>query len=166
MWRGLPSGDLRPAPRALGLRRTLTIRRLTPEQQSVVQKSCVENDHRRLFPLREAQYITPAVRPTTPAPVPSGAFLKVAWNIAKRRVKAIVEKKHRRAYKRAATLVAAIAEAQIVAGDTTRAAPSSMTFVTSTGARMRSVASLPSSPGARPSFHPHPPNADAGEALL
>ncbi len=47
-------------------------------------------------------------------------FLKAAWNIAKRRVMAILEKKHRWAYERAATLVAAVAEARIVAGDPER----------------------------------------------
>jgi hypothetical protein len=47
-------------------------------------------------------------------------FLKVAWDIGKRRVKAILEKKHRGAYERAAALVAAVAEARIIAGDSER----------------------------------------------
>lgn len=44
-------------------------------------------------------------------------FLKVAWNIAERRVKEILDKKHRRAYERAAMLVGAVVEARIMTGD-------------------------------------------------
>jgi tetratricopeptide (TPR) repeat protein len=44
-------------------------------------------------------------------------FLKVAWTLAERRVKEILDKKHRRAYERAAMLVGAVAEARIMAGD-------------------------------------------------
>jgi hypothetical protein len=44
-------------------------------------------------------------------------FLEVAWTMAKRRVKEILDKKHRRAYERAAMLVGAVAEARILAGD-------------------------------------------------
>ncbi len=43
--------------------------------------------------------------------------MKVAWSIAERRVKEILDKKHRRAYERAAMLVGAVAEARIMAGD-------------------------------------------------
>jgi hypothetical protein len=45
-------------------------------------------------------------------------FLRVAWTLAERRIKEILDKKHRRAYERAAMLVGAVAEARIMAGDT------------------------------------------------
>jgi transposase-like protein len=44
-------------------------------------------------------------------------FLKIAWTMAERRVKEILDKKHRRAYERAALLVAALSEARVMAGD-------------------------------------------------
>jgi hypothetical protein len=47
-------------------------------------------------------------------------LLDMAWKLAEGRVKAIVEKKYRQAYGRAATLVAAVAEARILAGDVQR----------------------------------------------
>ncbi len=47
-----------------------------------------------------------------------GSHIRV--NSAKGRVKEIVEKKHRRAYDRAATLVTAVAEARIINGDADR----------------------------------------------
>ena len=45
------------------------------------------------------------------------SFLKAARRLAEKRVAAILKGKHRRAYERAARLVAAIAEARILAGD-------------------------------------------------
>ncbi len=53
-------------------------------------------------------------------PLESGrfqSFLKTARTLAQRRVAAILNGKHRRAYERAARLVAAVAEARILAGD-------------------------------------------------
>jgi len=68
-------------------------------------------------PVRLTPFVRAQLQQRPPGPEARERFLKVAWNIAKRRVKAILEKKHRRAYERAATLVAAVAEARIVAGD-------------------------------------------------
>ncbi|MBI4574518.1 MAG: hypothetical protein HY713_14670, partial [candidate division NC10 bacterium] len=68
-------------------------------------------------PVRLTPFLRTQLQQRPPDPERHERFLKVAWNITKRRVKAILEKKHRRAYERAATLVAAVAEARIVAGD-------------------------------------------------
>ena len=71
-------------------------------------------------PVRLTPFLRAQLQQRPPGPEAHERFLKVAWNIAKRRVKAIVKKKHRRAYERAATLVAAVAEARLVAGDPER----------------------------------------------
>ncbi len=71
-------------------------------------------------PVRLTPFLRNQLQQRPPDPERRERFLKVAWNIAKRRVKAILEKKHRRAYERAAKLVAAVAEAQIIAGDPVR----------------------------------------------
>ena len=66
----------------------------------------------RLTPFLQAQIGQQSVDPERRA-----RFLNVAWSIAERRVKEILDKKHRRAYERAAMLVAAVSEARIMAGD-------------------------------------------------
>jgi transposase-like protein len=66
----------------------------------------------RLTPFLQVQI---AQRPVDPEQ--RARFLKAAWGIAERRIREILDKKHRRAYERAAMLVGAVAEAQIVAGD-------------------------------------------------
>jgi hypothetical protein len=66
----------------------------------------------RLTPFLQAQIGQQPVDPEQRA-----RFLKVAWSIAERRVKEILDKKHRRAYERAAMLVGAVAEARTIAGD-------------------------------------------------
>jgi hypothetical protein len=65
----------------------------------------------RLTPFLQAQIGQQPVEPEQRA-----RFLKVAWSIAERRVKDILNKKHRRAYERAAMLVGAVAEARTLAG--------------------------------------------------
>ncbi len=71
-------------------------------------------------PVRLTPFLRTQLQQRPPDPERRERFLKVAWTIAKRRVKAILEKKHRRAYERAAALVAAVAEARIVGGDSER----------------------------------------------
>ncbi len=71
-------------------------------------------------PVRLTPFLRTQLQQRPPDPERSERFLKLAWNIAKRRVKTILEKKHRRAYERAAILVAAVAEAQNIAGDPER----------------------------------------------
>jgi hypothetical protein len=66
----------------------------------------------RLTPFLQAQITRQPVDPEQRA-----RFLEVAWTMAERRVKEILDKKHRRAYERAAMLVAAVSEARIMAGD-------------------------------------------------
>ena len=66
----------------------------------------------RLTPFLQAQIGQQPVDPERHA-----RFLSVAWVIAERRVKEILDKKHRRAYERAAMVVGAVAEARIMAGD-------------------------------------------------
>jgi hypothetical protein len=68
-------------------------------------------------PVRLTPFLRNLLQQRPPDPERRERFLKAAWNIAKQRVKAILEKKHRRAYERAAALVAAVAEARIVAGE-------------------------------------------------
>lgn len=75
------------------------------------------DDRLKPRPVRLTPFLRTQLQKQPSDPERRERFLKVAWNIAKRRVKAILEKKHRRAYERAATLVAAVAEARIVAGD-------------------------------------------------
>jgi hypothetical protein len=66
----------------------------------------------RLTPFLQTQI---ARQPTDPER--RARFLKVAWTMAERRVKAILDAKHRRAYERAAMLVGGVSEARIMAGD-------------------------------------------------
>jgi hypothetical protein len=66
----------------------------------------------RLTPFLRAQIERQPVDPERRA-----RFLKVTWTMAERRVREILDKKHRRAYERAARLVGAVAEARIMAGD-------------------------------------------------
>jgi len=66
----------------------------------------------RLTPFLRAQIEQQAVDPERRA-----QFLEVARTIAERRVKEILDQKHRRAYERAAMLVGAVSEARIMAGD-------------------------------------------------
>jgi hypothetical protein len=66
----------------------------------------------RLTPFLQAQIGQQSVDPEQCA-----RFLRVAWSIAERRVTEILNKKHRRAYERAAMLIGAVAEAQTIAGD-------------------------------------------------
>jgi tetratricopeptide (TPR) repeat protein len=66
----------------------------------------------RLTPFLRAQIERQPVDPEQRA-----RFLKIAWTMAERRVKEILDKKHRRAYERAALLVAALSEARVMAGD-------------------------------------------------
>jgi hypothetical protein len=67
---------------------------------------------RRLTPFLQAQIGQQPVEPEQRA-----RFLKVAWSVAERRVKEILDKNHWRAYERAALLVGAVAEARTIAGD-------------------------------------------------
>jgi len=67
--------------------------------------------------VRLTPFLRTVLQQRPPDPERRERFLKAAWNIAKQRVKAILEKKQRQAYERAATLVAAVAEARIVAGE-------------------------------------------------
>ncbi len=66
----------------------------------------------RLTPFLRAQIARQPVDPDRQA-----RFLEVAWTVAERRVKEILDKKHRGAYERAAMLVGAVSEARIMAGD-------------------------------------------------
>jgi tetratricopeptide (TPR) repeat protein len=66
----------------------------------------------RLTPFLQAQIMRQPVDPDQRA-----RFLGTAWTMAERRVKEILDKKHRRAYERAAMLVGAVSEARILAGD-------------------------------------------------
>jgi len=75
------------------------------------------DDRSKALPVRLTPFLRNLLQQRTSDPEQRERFLKAAWNISKRRVKAILEKKHRGAYARAATLVAAVAEAWIVAGE-------------------------------------------------
>jgi hypothetical protein len=71
----------------------------------------------KLRPLRLTPFLQAQIGRQPIVPELCARFLKVAWNIAERRVKEILDKKHRRAYERAAMLVGAVAEARTLAGD-------------------------------------------------
>lgn len=68
-------------------------------------------------PVRLTPFLQTQIGQRRVDPAQRARFLKVAWSIAERRVKEILNKKHRRAYERAAMLVGAVAEAWTIAGD-------------------------------------------------
>ena len=68
-------------------------------------------------PVRLTRFLQAQIGQQPVDPEQRARFLKVAWSVAERRVKEILDKKHRRAYERAAMLVGAVAEAQTIAGD-------------------------------------------------
>ncbi len=78
------------------------------------------DDRLKPRPVRLTPFLRTQLQQRPPESALRERFLTVAWNIAKGRVKEIVEKKHRRAYDRAATLVTAVAEARIINGDADR----------------------------------------------
>jgi hypothetical protein len=74
-------------------------------------------DRLKSRPVRLTPFLWRHIEQHPPDPDQRQYFLTVARNLAQKRVEAILKGKHRRAYERAARLVAAIAEARILAGD-------------------------------------------------
>lgn len=68
-------------------------------------------------PVRLTAFLRAQIERQPVDPERRARFLKVTWTMAERRVREILDKKHRRAYERAAILVGAVAEARIMAGD-------------------------------------------------
>ena len=68
-------------------------------------------------PVRLTAFLRAQIERQPVDPERRARFLKVTWTMAERRVKEILDKKHRRAYERAAMLVGAVSEARIMAGD-------------------------------------------------